>query len=232
MSRYILHIANKNYSSWSLRPWVMMRSAGTRFEERLHAFTPDGSSRERFLAFSPTGQVPCLYDGDTVIWDSLAILEYLAEREPGYWPQESGARAWARCASAEMHSGFSALRSQCSMSVGHRMRLGRLAPTLKADLARLDQLWCDGLARFGGPFLAGANFTSVDAMYAPVAFRIQTYGLELSEPALGYARRLLDLPAMRDWAGAALAETFREPAHDREIEAAGELIADLRATPR
>ncbi|MGJ3230344.1 MAG: glutathione S-transferase family protein [Oceanicaulis sp.] len=225
---YVLHIANKNYSSWSLRPWIMLRMAGIAFEERLHPFNPDGSSREAFLAFSPTGQVPVLEEGELKVWDSLAILEHLAERHDGLWPQDPAARAWARSASAEMHSGFTQLRAQCSMSVGHRIRLSRIDAGLQRDLDRLRALWEDGLARFGGTFLASNRFTIVDAMYAPVAWRINTYDPPVGETARAYADRLLDLEPMRDWERAALAERFREPGHDREIEAVGELLEDRR----
>jgi len=226
---YALHIANKNYSSWSLRPWIMLSMAGVAFEEQLHRFNPGGSSREDFLRFSPSGQVPVLQDGDLKIWDSLAILEYLAERHEGFWPADPGARAWARCAAAEMHSGFSALRGQCAMSVGVRVRLSRIDAALQQDLDRLDALWEQGLDQFGGPFLTGLAFTSVDAMYAPVAFRIRSYGLKLGERAAAYAERLLALPAMVRWETAALAETFREPLHDAEIAAVGEILEDRRA---
>lgn len=225
---YTLHIANKNYSSWSLRPWIMLRMAGVNFEERLHPFNPGGSSREAFLSFSPTGQVPVLEDGPIRVWDSLAILEHLAERHDGLWPADPAARSWARSASAEMHSGFNALRGQCAMSVGHRVRLARIDEALRRDLDRLRALWEEGFDRFGGPFLAGLSFTIVDAMFAPVAWRINTYALPVGERGQAYAARLLALEPMREWETAALAETFREPAHDAEIEAAGTLIEDLR----
>ncbi len=220
----ILHIANKNYSSWSLRPWVLMRALGIPFEERL---TPFGAG---FGGFSPTGQVPCLHDGEVVVWDSLAIVEYLAERHPGVWPADPAARAWARSAAAEMHSGFRELRSRCSMCCGVRMAIDTEVPALRKDLARIDALWAEGQRRFGGPFLAGATFTAVDAFFAPVAFRMQTYGLPLAERA--YAERLLALPAMREWYAAALAEPFRDEPHDREIFASGRLLEDLRAPGR
>lgn len=224
---YELYIANKNYSSWSLRPWVLMRELGIAFEERLFPFAP-GSNLERFRAFSPTGKVPCLHDGATVVWDSLAIAEYLAERHAGVWPSDARARAWARSAAAEMHSGFAALRQRASMSCGQRVRLRELPADLGADLARLDALWGEGLARFGGPFLAGPAFGAVDAFYAPVAFRVQTYGLPLAAPAAAYAARLLALPAMRDWYAAALAEPWRDEAHEAEVAAAGTILQDLR----
>jgi glutathione S-transferase len=226
---YTLHIANKNYSSWSLRPWVMLRMAGIEFEERLHLFTPDGSSRERFLEFSPNGLVPCLYDGDLVVWETLSILEYLAEHHDGLWPGDAAARVFARSASTEMAAGFFGLRSQCSMSIGVRVRLNEISDSLQRDLDRIDALFNEGLDRFGGPFLAGDAFTIVDAMFCPVAWRINTYALPLSDAALAYSERLRALEPMKEWEKAALAEPYREPAHDREIEAAGTLLEDRRA---
>lgn len=223
-----LYIANKNYSSWSLRPWVLMRALGVPFEEKVVPFGlpgPEGAFRN----FSPSGRVPCLIDGDTTVWDSLAITEYLAERFPGVWPADATARAWARCAAAEMHSGFAALREQCSMSCGLRVRLHNHPPELARDLTRLDELWRDGLDRFGGPFLAGAAFTAADAFYCPVAFRVQTYDLSLSPAAGQYADRLLALPAMREWYAAALAEPWRDHDHEADAWKFGTVTADLRA---
>ena len=225
---YELFIANKNYSSWSLRPWVLMRERGIEFIERIMPFSDNGNF-DAFRAFSPTGKVPCLREGAVTVWDSLAIAEYLAERHPGVWPADAVARAWARCAAAEMHSGFGVLRDRCSMTVGQRVRLHEVPAALQRDIARIDELWNEGLRRFGGPFLAGASFTAVDAFYAPVAFRIQTYALELSAASLAYAARLRDLPSMRDWTAAALAETWRERAHEEEIARAGTIVQDLRA---
>ncbi|MCR9128505.1 MAG: glutathione S-transferase family protein [Alphaproteobacteria bacterium] len=225
---YVLHIANKNYSSWSLRPWVMLHMAGVAFEERLHPFSPEGPSRDRFLGFSPTGQVPCLHHAGQVVWESLAILEYLAERHDGFWPSDPAARAYARSISAEMAAGFFALRGQCPMSVGVRVRLNAISEALQRDLDRLDGLFNEGLERFGGPFLAGDAFTIADAMYCPVAWRIRSYDLPLSEAALAYAARLRQLGPMKAWEAAALAETFREPGHDEEIAALGAVIEDRR----
>jgi glutathione S-transferase len=170
---YELYIANKNYSSWSLRPWVLLRELKIPFAERLLRFG-DLAAWDRFRAISPSGKVPCLSDGPLVIWDSLAIAEYLAERHAGIWPSMSVARAWARSAAAEMHSGFQELRGRCSMSCGVRIRLKNPSAALTGELARLSALWTDGIERFGGPFLAGPAFTAVDAFYAPVAFRVQT----------------------------------------------------------
>lgn len=225
---YRLFTANRNYSSWSLRPWVLMRTLGIGFEEEVRFFVP-GSNRAVFKEFAPNGTVPCLHDGELVVWDSLAIVEYLAERHPGVWPADASARAWARCAAAEMHGGFSALRNIASMSCGIRVKLHEVSPALAQDVARIDEIWCEGLARFGGPFLAGASFTAVDAFFAPVAFRAQSYGLALSAPAAAYVQRLLNLPAMREWYDAALLETQREPGHEAEALAAGTITRDFRA---
>lgn len=223
---YELYVANKNYSSWSLRPWALMREAGIEFEEHFVPF--GGPAWEEFLKLSPSGKIPCLVDGPTLVWDSLAIMEYLAERHRGVWPQDAQARAWARSAAAEMHSGFGELRNRCSMSVGVRLRLKETPPALQRDIARLEALWYDGLARFGGPFLASRSFTAVDAFFAPVAYRVQTYGLALSPTAAAYAQRLLDAPAMRQWYAAALAENIRDAPHEAEMHAIAHVIEDLR----
>ncbi len=225
---YRLFIANKNYSSWSLRPWVLMTELSIPFEENLFVFSDD-SNWDEFRTFSPSGLVPCLSDGDTTIWDSLAITEYLAEKHPGVWPEGSAARAWSRCASAEMHSGFPALRNQCSMSCGQRVRMSAIDSDLQKDLDRLDELSAQGLEQFGGPFLAGDSFTAVDAFYCPVAFRVQVYGLSLSERAMQYVQRLLYTNSMRAWYDAAIKETWREAAHEKLIAGAGEVYADYRA---
>jgi glutathione S-transferase len=227
---YELYIGNKNYSSWSLRPWLLMRALGVPFVEHVVPFDP-GTSWAKFRAFSPSGKVPCLVDGATVAWDSMGITEYLAERHAGVWPQEPPARAWARCAAAEMHSGFAALRQHCSMNCGLRVRLDAIPPALPRDIDRVDELWSEGLRRFGGPFLAGPAFTAVDAFYAPVAFRVRTYGLAMSEGAAAYARRLLALPAMRDWDDEALAEPWRDSDHEVEAMQGATLIEDLRRAP-
>jgi glutathione S-transferase len=226
---YELYIANKNYSSWSLRPWVLMRERGIPFGERLMLFG-EAAAWDAFRRISPAGLVPCLIDGGTAVWESLAIAEYLAERHDGVWPADAAARAWARSAAAEMHAGFATLRNDCTMSVGIRVRLHGVSPALQRDLDRLDALWRDGLGRFGGPFLAGGSLTAADAFFAPVAFRIQSYGLELGEAAMSYAARLLALPAMRDWQAAALRETARDAGHEADAQNAGVVIEDRRAT--
>ncbi len=227
---YVLYIGNRNYSSWSLRPWLLMTELRIPFQERLVPFE-DGGSWGRFRAFSPTGQVPCLHDGGQVVWESLAIAEYLAERHPGVWPEDRAARAWARCASAEMHAGFRALRNECPMTVALRIRLHGRSDALERDLGRLDELWNEGLTRFGGAFLAGPAPSAVDAFFAPVVFRLRTYGLRLSGLAADYAARLLERPGLQAWDSAAAAEPWREPSHESEIAALGDCLEDLRRPP-
>ena len=228
---YRLYIGNKNYSSWSLRPWILMRERGIAFEERLEPFDDDGSWA-RFRMFSPTGRVPCLHDGATVVWDSLAIVEYLAERHAGLWPKDRAARAWARCAAAEIHSGFAELRRICSMNCGVRVRLHEIPAGLARDIERIGELWTEGLERFGGPFLAGDSYTAADAFFAPVVFRVQTYGLSLVPEAQAYAARALERPALLAWQEAALAEPWRDERHEAESRTLGRWIADLRAPLR
>ncbi len=225
---YTLHIANKNYSSWSLRPWILLRELQIPFAEHVVPFHL-AAEWEAYRRISPNGKVPCLIDGPTTVWDSLAIVEYLAERHEGAWPADAVARAWARCAAAEMHSGFTELRNRCSMSCGVRVQLNTVTAALNADLNRISALWNDGLKRFGGPFLAGATFTAVDAFFAPVVFRIQTYGLTLDPIAQAYVARMLDVEAMRDWYSAALEEPWRDAPHDAEITNSGQVMQDLRA---
>jgi len=225
---FSLYIGNKNYSSWSLRPWVLLRELGIPFREIVVPFG-GAQNPDAFRAFSPTGKVPCLVDGTTTVWDSLAITEYVGERHAGVWPAEAPSRAWARCAAAEMHSGFQALRNNCGMTCGLRITLHGIDAALKRDLARLEALWGDGLARFGGPFLTGARFCAADAFFAPVAFRAQTYDLPLGEPARRYVTQLLALPSMKEWYTAALAETWRDPEHEVELRAVGTWREDLRA---
>ncbi len=223
---YTLHITNKNYSSWSLRPWVLMRACGIAFDEQLHRFTPGNPTD--FRAVSPSGRVPWLEDGDSVVWDSLAITEYLAERHPQVWPADSKARAWARCAAAEMHSGFACLRNEHGMNVGVRVAVSRRSPGLLADIARIEGLWNEGLERFGGPWLAGAEFSAVDAFFAPVVYRFRTYGVSVAGAAADYLDAMLGHPVLREWELAALAEDFRDAAHEAELAQIGTVTADLR----
>ena len=227
---YTLHIGNKNYSSWSLRPWALMSELGLPFQEVGHVFGPGFAAS--IAGKSPTARVPVLHDGKRIVWDSLAIVEYLADRHAAVWPADADARAWARCAAAEMHSSFQALRNTCGMNCGVRVKLNEHPPALVKDVARIAELWNEGLERFGGPFLAGRDFGGVDAFFCPVAFRVQSYGLELPPPAAAYARRLLAAPSMKRWYEAALAEPHRDPEHEAEIAQAGRIVQDLRVTPR
>jgi glutathione S-transferase len=226
---FTLIIGNKNYSSWSLRPWLALRMLDIDFVEQLEPFIDHGS-HDKFRAFSPTGRVPLLIDGDVEVWDSLAIVEYVAEGRPELWPTDRAARAYARAVSAEMHSGFSALRNICTMNCGLRVKLRERTPALEADLARIDEIWTTGLKRFGGPFIAGKSFTIADAFFAPVALRLQTYGIVLSAEADAYGQRLRALPPMVEWYEAGIAETWREPDHEAEARAAGTILSDVRAT--
>jgi glutathione S-transferase len=227
---YLLYIGNKNYSSWSLRSWLLLRTLAIPFVERLQVLG-EGSNWKQFRSFAPNGRVPCLHDGDVKIWDSLAIAEYLAERHAGVWPEAAAARTWARCAAAEMHASFSELRSRCSMNCGLRVKLHDIGAALAADMTRIDELWSEGIARFGGPYLAGTALGAVDAFFAPVAFRVQTFNLPLGAAARAYCERLLGHPEMRDWYTAAIAEPWREVGHDRGIATVGKVTADFRAPP-
>jgi glutathione S-transferase len=223
---YTLITANRNYSSWSLRPWLLMKALGIAFTDRLEPFTKP-ANYDDFRAFSPTGQVPCLIDGDRTVYDSLGITLYLADRHPGVWPHAEAARAWAQCATAEMHSGFSALRNDCTMNVGVRVQPKPMSPALESNVARIRELWEEGFARFGGPWLAGPEFCAADAFFAPVAFRVRTYGLDVGK-GRKWIDHILKHPAMIDWETAALAETWREAAHEEELLACGDIVADYR----
>lgn len=223
---YVLITANRNYSSWSLRPWVLMRALGIAFEDQIEPFT-NPINYDEFRSFSPTGQVPALLDEGRTVYDSLGITLYLADRHEGVWPADPDARAWAQCATAEMHSGFSALRNDCTMNVGVRVTPKPPSGALRLDVARIRELFAEGLSRFGGPFLAGDRFTAVDAFFAPVAFRIRTYGLDVGA-GQAWVDHMLAQPAMQDWERQALAESWREEGHEAELLAAGAITADYR----
>ena len=226
---YTLITGNRNYSSWSLRPWVLKKALGIGFEDRLEPFAkPD--NYEDFRAFSPTGQVPVLIDGDRVIADSLGITLYLAERHPNVWPAAETARTFAQGAVAEMHGGFGTLRNDCTMNVGVRVSPKPMSEGLRRNVARLCELFETGLAQFGGPWLAGADFSAADAFYAPVAFRIRTYGLDVGKGQT-WVEHILAHPAMQQWEAEALAETWREASHEEELAAAGVVTADYRNQP-
>lgn len=223
---YTLITANRNYSSWSLRPWLLMKAFGISFEDRVEPFAkPD--NYEDFRAFSPTGQVPLLLDGERAVWDSLGIAMYLAERHPGVWPEDEEARTFAQCVVAEMHGGFGALRGDCTMNVGVRVTPKPMSQALRRNLARVREIFEEGLGRFGGPWLAGPSFTAADAFYAPVAFRIRTYGLDVGK-GQAWVEQVLAHPAMREWETQALAETWREEGHEAELAACGMITADYR----
>jgi len=223
---YTLITANRNYSSWSLRPWVLMKALGIGFADRLEPFAkPD--NYEDFRAFSPTGQVPVLIDDERVIADSLAIALYLADRHAGVWPKDIDARVFAQGAAAEMHGGFGHLRNDCTMNVGVRVTPKPMSEGLRRNVARVREIFETGLDQFGGPWLAGAEFSAADAFYAPVAFRIRTYGLDVGK-GQAWVDHILAHPAMLDWERAALAESWREESHETELAAAGIITADYR----
>ncbi|QIW15644.1 glutathione S-transferase [Pasteurellaceae bacterium RH1A] len=193
---------NPPKSSWSLRVWALCRQLNIPIETKIVRYLADkDAQRQQFLVFSPTAKIPVLHHEGRTIWDSLAIVEYLAEDFPAIWPQDKTARAWARSACAEMHAGFALLREICDFKPLERIQLTEISPELKKELARLDQLWQEGLSRFGGPFLAGNDFTAADAFFLPVAGRIETYGLEahFSPQSLAYQQTLLALPAYQAW---------------------------------
>ena len=204
-----------------------MKALGIPFVDRLEPFTKP-TNYEEFRAFSPTGQVPALIHDDRTIWDTFGITLYLAERHPGVWPKDDAARGWAQCAAAEMHSGFSALRNDCTMNVGVRVRPKPMSDALKANVARLRELWEEGLARFGGPWLAGPEFSAADAFFAPVAYRVRTYGLDVGAKGQAWVDHIIAHPAMRQWEAEALAETWREVGHEEELAACGNITADYR----
>ena len=219
-----LYIGNKNYSSWSMRPWVLMTQAGIPFEEvmvRFDGFDAGSQFKAALAGVSPTGKVPVLVDGDLVVWDTLAIAEYLAEQFPELhlWPRETDKRARARSVCAEMHSGFAALRGACPMNIeAHLPDVGALAlrdkPGVRADLDRLIAMWQQLLAEHGGPMLFG-RFSVADAFYAPVVMRLKTYALPVPPDVAAYMEHLCALPGVKAWVDAALAEQdfrdFEEP---------------------
>jgi glutathione S-transferase len=205
MAEPVLVVGNKNYSSWSLRAWLAMKVLGLPFREvRIPLYGPE--SKRALLEYSPAGKVPCLVDGEVRVWDSLAILEYLAERHPALWPADAALRARARSISAEMHSGFPNLRQHMCMNIRKRLPGKGRTPEVLAEIARIVALWSD--AR--GPFLFGA-FGAADAMYAPVVLRFRTYAVELPPACRAYADAVLALPALQQWMRDAERETESLP---------------------
>lgn len=219
-----LHIGNKNYSSWSMRPWVLLRQAGIPFEEvlvRFDGFDASSQFKQALAGLTPTGKVPVLQDDALVIWDTLAIAEYLAEQFPEkrLWPADPAARARARSVCAEMHAGFSALRSHCPQNIEASLpEVGALiwrdqAP-VRADVERLVAMWSELLAAHGGPMLFG-GFSIADAYFAPVCMRLKTYGLPVPPTISAYVERVAALPGVAAWIADAKAEAdfraFEEP---------------------
>jgi glutathione S-transferase len=216
-----LVIGNKNYSSWSMRPWVLMRQLGIPFDElKLRLDFEGGSAFRREVArVSPAGRVPVLVDGDCAVWDSLAIVETLHETHPGVWPADRLLRARARSLCAEMHAGFAALRSHCPMNIEASLpeagaRVWATQEGVRLDLARIESMWADALHASGGPFLFGA-FGAADAFYAPVCMRLRTYALPVSDTASAYVQRVAATAAVQAWTADALTEhdflIFDEP---------------------
>jgi len=207
-----LVIGNKNYSSWSMRPWIAMRASNIPFKETfIPLYTDDPADKERILNFSRAGKVPVLIDGDVTVWDSLSIIEYVAERFPParLWPEDGAERAHARSISAEMHSSFLPLRNECPMNLHRPIQGVALSAEARADIARIQQIWSECRARRGtrGPFLFGA-FSGADAMYAPVVHRFRTYLIDVSPVVGAYMETMIALPAFAEWSEAGLAETL------------------------
>jgi glutathione S-transferase len=207
-----LVIGNKNYSSWSMRPWLALRANHIAFEEIfIPLYTNVQADKEKILSFSHSGKVPALIDGDVTVWDSLAIIEYLAEKFPEtrLWPEDRAARAHARSISAEMHSGFMPLRNECGMNLHRPIRAVALSDDARANVARIQDIWAECHRRYcrQGPFLFGA-FSGADAMYGPVVHRFRTYAIPIRPEAQPYVDAMLSLPAFQEWTRDGLAETL------------------------
>ena len=207
----LLIIGNKNYSSWSFRPWIAMKVAGISFEERVISLN-DPDFKRAIASVSKNGRVPAIDDDGVHVWESLAVLEYLAETFPQakLWPADAQARAHARAIAAEMHAGFSALRSECPMNFWRPVKRRELSAEAVADAARIDAMWSECLIRYGGPFLFG-SFGAADAMYAPVVSRFHTYAVEVGERSRAYMDAVMALPAWGEWKEAALKEPWVLP---------------------
>src|SRR5882762_4633419 len=197
-----LVIGNKNYSSWSMRPWLALKAGNIAFDEVTIPLYTGDADKQRILKFTRSGKVPVLVDGDVTIWDSLAIIEYAAERFPEaqLWPEDRARRAHARSISAEMHSGFMALRNECGMNLHRPVGAIALSADAKANISRIEEIWLECRERYGklGPFLFGA-FSGADAMFAPVVHRFRTYAIELAPEAQPYVDAMLSLPAFAEW---------------------------------
>jgi glutathione S-transferase len=207
-----LAIGNKNYSSWSMRPWLALRANNIAFEEIfIPLYTNVKADKDRILSLSRSGKVPALIDGDVTIWDSLAIIEYVAEKFPEakLWPDDRASRAHARSISAEMHSGFMALRNECGMNLHRPIGAVALSDDARANVARIQEIWAECRARYGqlGSFLFGA-FSAADAMFAPVVHRFRTYAIEVAPAAQPYMDAMMALPAFQQWTRDGLAETL------------------------
>jgi glutathione S-transferase len=222
----VLYVGNRNYSSWSMRPWLALTWSGIAFETRAIALGGEGYGKglaSAVLAVSPTGRVPALHLGDTVVWDSLAIAEWAAESAPAahLWPSDPTSRAVCRAATCEMHSGFEALRAKLPCNIRRRAEPTTPArdsdPAVRRDLDRIEALWSDLRSRYGGqgPYLFGAKPTIADAFYAPVATRLRTYGITLGSVAQKYADAILTDAAFQAWEREGLAETWTMPQWDR-----------------
>jgi len=207
----LLIIGNKNYSSWSFRPWIAMKAVGIGFEERVISLN-DPEFKRAIAPVSQNGKVPALDDDGVHVWESLAILEYLAEKFPhaGLWPADARARAHARAVAAEMHGGFAALRGECPMNFWRPVKRRELSADALANVARIDAMWSECRLRYGGPFLFGP-FGAADAMYAPVVSRFHTYAVEVGERSRAYMDAVMALPAWREWKEAALKEPWILP---------------------
>ena len=208
-----LIIGNKNYSSWSMRPWIGLKAAGIPFDEEVISLYDEGS-KAKILAHSPAGKVPILIDGEVRVWESLAILEYAAEKFPnaGLWPSDPAARAHARAISTEMHAGFAALRNECGMNMWRPPAKRALSADAQANIARVQQIWTGARDRYGagGPFLFG-TLTAADAMYAPVISRFETYAIDVTPAVKAYMQAMIALPAWQEWRSAALREPWVIP---------------------
>jgi glutathione S-transferase len=214
-----LVIGNKNYSSWSMRPWLALRAADIAFKEVMIPLYGSAADKQRILDVTGSGKVPALVDGDITVWDSLAIIEYVAERFPeaGLWPQDRASRAHARAVSAEMHSGFMALRNECGMNLHRPVAAKALSDDARANIARIQQSWTECRTRYGsfGPYLFGA-FSGADAMYAPVVHRFRSYAIEVSSAARAYMDTMQANAAFRQWTEEGLAETLLIPRFEEE----------------